>query len=131
MVVFDDSLDEAASYGKDMLALDTALDDLARMSPRQAMLVESRFFGGLDVSETAALCWRFPRPPCCATGARPRRGWRNELRPRGLTAALQAEIEMESARWDRIQTLFHEAADLPERERQTFLQECLRRRRCA
>jgi RNA polymerase sigma factor (TIGR02999 family) len=55
MVVFDDSLDEAASSGNDLLALDTALDDLARMSPRQAMLVESRFFGGLDVSETAAL----------------------------------------------------------------------------
>ena len=37
------------------MALDTALNDLARMSPRQAMLVESRFFGGLDISETAAL----------------------------------------------------------------------------
>jgi len=54
MVVFDESLDEAAC-GEDLLALDTALDDLARMSPRQALLVESRFFGGLDVSETAAL----------------------------------------------------------------------------
>jgi RNA polymerase sigma factor (TIGR02999 family) len=55
MVAFDDALDQAASCGNDVLALDTALDDLARMSPRQAMLVESRFFGGLDVSETAAL----------------------------------------------------------------------------
>lgn len=55
LVVFDESLDEAASCGNDLLALDTALDDLARMSPRQAMLVESRFFGGLDVSETAEL----------------------------------------------------------------------------
>src|SRR5580692_12213541 len=55
MVVFDDSLDEAASCGDDVLALDTALNDLARMSPRQAMLVESRFFGGMDVGETAAL----------------------------------------------------------------------------
>jgi RNA polymerase sigma factor (TIGR02999 family) len=55
MVVFDESLNEAASYGKDLLALDTALDDLARMSPRQATLVESRFFGGLDIRETAEL----------------------------------------------------------------------------
>ena len=55
MVVFDDSLDEAAAYGGHLLALDTALDDLARMSPRQAMLVESRFFGGLDIGETAEL----------------------------------------------------------------------------
>jgi DNA-directed RNA polymerase specialized sigma24 family protein len=54
-VVFDDSLGETASCGDDLLALNTALDDLARMSPRQAMLVESRFFGGLDVSETATL----------------------------------------------------------------------------
>ncbi len=30
---------------------------------------------------------------------------------------------MDSARWHRIQTLFHEAADLPAVERQTFLQE--------
>jgi RNA polymerase sigma factor (TIGR02999 family) len=55
LVVFDDSLGETASCGDDLLALNTALDDLARMSPRQAMLVESRFFGGLDVSETATL----------------------------------------------------------------------------
>ena len=55
MVVFDDSFDEAASTGDDLLALDMALNDLARMSPRQAMLVESRFFGGLDICETAAL----------------------------------------------------------------------------
>jgi len=55
MVVFDDSWDECASSGDDVLALDTALNDLARMSPRQALLVESRFFGGLDIGETAAL----------------------------------------------------------------------------
>ncbi len=55
MVVFDEALDQAATCGDDLLALDTALNDLARMSPRQATLVESRFFGGLDISETAAL----------------------------------------------------------------------------
>jgi DNA-directed RNA polymerase specialized sigma24 family protein len=37
------------------LALNDALDSLARMNPRQAIMVESRFFGGLDVPETAAL----------------------------------------------------------------------------
>ena len=55
LVVFDESMDRAASSGEELLALDAALDDLARMSPRQAMLVESRFFGGLDIGETAAL----------------------------------------------------------------------------
>jgi len=54
-VTFDESLDEAASCGEDLLALDTALDELARIQPRQAMMVESRFFGGLDLDETAAL----------------------------------------------------------------------------
>ena len=38
-----------------MLRLDRALDELARMNPRQATMVESRFFGGLDIPETAAL----------------------------------------------------------------------------
>lgn len=54
-VTFDESLAEAAACGEGLLALDAALEDLARMSPRQAMLVESRFFGGLDIGETAAL----------------------------------------------------------------------------
>ena len=39
----------------DREALFTALDSLARMTPRQAEMVESRFFGGLDIPETAAL----------------------------------------------------------------------------
>jgi len=32
-----------------------ALQELARFQPRQALMVESRFFGGCDISETAAL----------------------------------------------------------------------------
>ena len=55
VVVFDDSRGQTTSCGQDLLALDTALDELARIQPRQAMMVESRFFGGLDVTETAAL----------------------------------------------------------------------------
>jgi RNA polymerase sigma factor (TIGR02999 family) len=52
-VTFDE---QAAPYGAgDILALDHALDDLSRLHPRQALLVESRFFGGLDVGETATL----------------------------------------------------------------------------
>lgn len=55
-VVFDDAHEEkAACIGQDLLALDTALDELARIQPRQAMMVESRFFGGLDITETATL----------------------------------------------------------------------------
>jgi RNA polymerase sigma-70 factor, ECF subfamily len=54
MVVFDESTDQVSS-ARDLLALDAALDDLARIHPRQALLVESRYFGGLDVAETATL----------------------------------------------------------------------------
>jgi RNA polymerase sigma factor (TIGR02999 family) len=55
VITFDDSQGHAASCGQDLLALDTALEELARIQPRQAMMVESRFFGGLDITETAAL----------------------------------------------------------------------------
>jgi len=54
-VSFDDSYQKAPSCGEDLLRLDRALDELARMNPRQAALVESRFFGGLDIPETATL----------------------------------------------------------------------------
>jgi RNA polymerase sigma factor (TIGR02999 family) len=54
-VAFDDSFDEKPASGRELIALDAALDQLAQMNPRQAMMVESRFFGGLDVAETAEL----------------------------------------------------------------------------
>jgi RNA polymerase sigma factor (TIGR02999 family) len=52
-VTFDDSLGETTSSADDLVALDAALDDLARINPRQAMMVEGRFFGGLEVNEIA------------------------------------------------------------------------------
>jgi RNA polymerase sigma factor (TIGR02999 family) len=59
VVTFDDFTADAATTqvnsADELLALDSALDDLARIQPRQALLVESRFFGGLDVTETAQL----------------------------------------------------------------------------
>jgi RNA polymerase sigma factor (TIGR02999 family) len=54
-VTFDEEVQRKPSGGKQILALNTALDALARMNPRQAVMVESRFFGGLDVPETAQL----------------------------------------------------------------------------
>jgi RNA polymerase sigma factor (TIGR02999 family) len=53
-VKFADAPDEI-SCDADLLALDAALEQLASLSPRQAQMVESRFFGGLNVAETAAL----------------------------------------------------------------------------
>jgi RNA polymerase sigma factor (TIGR02999 family) len=54
-VTFDEAIQKKPSGGEEILALNTALDALARMNPRQAVMVESRFFGGLDVPETAQL----------------------------------------------------------------------------
>jgi RNA polymerase sigma factor (TIGR02999 family) len=51
------SLEEAASVGSnragDLVALDDAMNALARLDPRKARVVEMRFFGGLNVEETA------------------------------------------------------------------------------
>jgi RNA polymerase sigma factor (TIGR02999 family) len=55
MVTFDESAGVPEATARDLVALDVALDGLAALSPRQAALVEHRFFGGLDVAETAAV----------------------------------------------------------------------------
>jgi len=54
-VTFTESIDGALTLGEELLALDEALDGLARISPRQAQMVESRFFGGLEIPEIAEL----------------------------------------------------------------------------
>jgi RNA polymerase sigma factor (TIGR02999 family) len=54
-VTFDDSLHGFPSGESDLLSLDTALNELARLEPRQAAIVETRFFGGLQVSEISSL----------------------------------------------------------------------------
>ena len=53
VVTFDEGVDIGTTRSEEMLALDAALRDLARLHPRQALMVEYRFFGGLDLSETA------------------------------------------------------------------------------
>jgi RNA polymerase sigma-70 factor, ECF subfamily len=50
-----DPFQPVVSCGKELLSLHRALEELARIEPRQALMVESRFFGGLDVQETAVL----------------------------------------------------------------------------
>jgi RNA polymerase sigma factor (TIGR02999 family) len=52
-VVFDETIDSAQSTADDVLALDAALARLFKLNPRQATMVEHRFFGGLSVAETA------------------------------------------------------------------------------
>jgi RNA polymerase sigma factor (TIGR02999 family) len=54
VVTFDDAM-SGVTTADDVLGLDAALEALAQIEPRQALMVESRFFGGLDVAETAEL----------------------------------------------------------------------------
>jgi RNA polymerase sigma factor (TIGR02999 family) len=55
LVTFDESLEGVSVSGDGLIALDAALDDLSRIHPRQAQIVEARFFGGFSVPETSEL----------------------------------------------------------------------------
>ncbi len=59
------SLDEACAIvpksGNDLVALDDALKDLARLNERQSKVVELRFFGGLSEIEIAEVLQISPR----------------------------------------------------------------------
>lgn len=54
-VTFDDGLQKTPTGSQGLLVLNRALDELSRMNRRQAAMVESRFFGGLEVPEIASL----------------------------------------------------------------------------
>lgn len=53
-VTLEEAVDPGAAQPPDLLAIDDALGQLAAFAPRQAAVVEARFFAGLDVAETAA-----------------------------------------------------------------------------
>ena len=53
LVTFDESLARPDAGSDDLLALDAALVALARVYPRQAEMIETRYFAGLSVPETA------------------------------------------------------------------------------
>ena len=52
-VSFEDTAEVGSDRAADLLALDDALDALARVDPRKVQVVEMRYFGGLSVEETA------------------------------------------------------------------------------
>jgi RNA polymerase sigma factor (TIGR02999 family) len=52
-VELDEALTVADAPGKDLVALDEALNALAAMDLRKSRVVELRYFGGLSVEETA------------------------------------------------------------------------------
>jgi RNA polymerase sigma factor (TIGR02999 family) len=54
-VPFDEALVVAKELNTDFIALDDALQALAKFDERKSRVVEMRFFGGLSVQETAAV----------------------------------------------------------------------------
>lgn len=52
-VTLDESVAEAPAQSVDLVALDDALRKLAALDPRQAQVVELRYFAGLDIAEVA------------------------------------------------------------------------------
>ncbi len=52
-MTLDESISQAPDRSVDLVALDDALERLEAAAPRQARVVEMRFFGGLEVEETA------------------------------------------------------------------------------
>lgn len=55
LVTLDESEASFVATGDELLALHTALDDLGKLHPRQAAMVECRFFAGLELTEIASL----------------------------------------------------------------------------
>lgn len=54
-VTFDEALVVTNEPGQDFVALDEALEALARFDERKSRVIELRFFGGLSVEETATV----------------------------------------------------------------------------
>jgi len=52
-LTLDEAIDYSQSRDVDLVALDDALNALARLDARQSRIVELRFFGGLTIEETA------------------------------------------------------------------------------
>jgi RNA polymerase sigma-70 factor (ECF subfamily) len=86
----------------EVIAIDLALDGLAREAPRQARIVELRCFGGLSVPEVADVLGITPRtvdrdwaaarawPPACSephASLKPKRGRRSSMPPAATTAS--------------------------------------------
>ncbi|MGH9839598.1 MAG: ECF-type sigma factor [Blastocatellia bacterium] len=71
VIAIDEALDSEKQEDLDLVALDMALQGLAKVNERQSKVVELRYFGGLSVEETATVLgvssdtvmrdWRFAK----------------------------------------------------------------------
>ena len=61
VMTLDEQTGSVDAYGDDLLELDQALVELEKRNPRQARVVECRFFGGMTVEDVAAALGVSPR----------------------------------------------------------------------
>lgn len=61
MLTLDDSMGLLKTRSVDLVTLDDALNELAKLDARQSRVVELRFFGGLSTEETAAVLGVSPK----------------------------------------------------------------------
>ena len=60
-IEFDEALAPATGRSLDVIALDDALHDLAKLNPQHSQIVELRFFGGMKTDEVAEVLDISPR----------------------------------------------------------------------
>ena len=111
----------------ELIALDQALDRLAALSPRQAEIVQLRYFAGLNVEEMADVLGvspstvsrdrkrRRPGSDMCCPSRRRRKARRSRLRR-------DEAMPSPEDRWRRLEALFVTACELPLDERSTFVE---------
>src|SRR5262245_27956119 len=60
VVALDEAIDAAEERGIELIALDDALEALGELDPRQAQIVELRYFGGLSIGGTEDILGIYP-----------------------------------------------------------------------
>ena len=110
--LFGGSGSRGREQAADLVALDDAMNALARIDPRKVQVVEMRFFGGLSVDETAEVLKVSPVTVM--------RDWST------AKAWLYRRIEragrtMEPERWKQVDSVLTSVRERPPEERETFL----------
>ena len=117
----------SAEPGRDLVALDDALEALAKVDERKSRVIEMRFFGGLSVKETAEALhvspetvmrdWKLAK----AWLLRQLRADDRQSRPRRFGIESRRLRMSMTSRWSAIERIFHEALERPPEARAAFL----------
>ena len=95
----------------DMVALDDALNELAKLDPEQSRIVELRFFGGLSIEETSRAMNLAPTTV--------KRYW--SMARLWLHHQMKGRRRMTPERWQQIQDVLEKALELAPGERSAYL----------